>query len=449
MAVKIAIIGKPNVGKSTLFNYFCRKKIALVADQPGLTRDSKSNYASLFDLNFEIIDTAGFENKNEKLSKLINKQIEHAVLEADIIFFVTEAKSGITAYDIDFARIINKKNKDVICLVNKCEGNYLANFAKGDLYKLGFKHNCFVSAEHNLGFNELYEILTKEFKQHDFFAEHEASEKAVKIAIIGRPNVGKSTFLNNIVGDDRVIVADQAGVTRDATKIRYKHKNRDIEFIDTAGIRKKAQIKDKIEQLSVNESFRNIRLAEVVIYLIDAMELKFIKQDLNLIKYIFNEGRVVLIALNKWDLMRKSDQLTLQELQKEISLELDVVSDYPLIKITALNKKDILKCLDQALIDYEKWNRRIPTAQLNNVLQEIVMNHQPKLHKGKQVRIKYITQAKSRPPTFYLNCNFSNGLTDDYLRYIRKNLAEYFDLDNIPVRIKILKNRNPYDSSAK
>lgn len=443
MPVKIAIVGKPNVGKSTLFNYFVNKKLALALNVKGLTRDRQTAKASLFDFEFEITDTAGFENEH-KLSAQIKEQIMYAVAEADILFFVVDGREGITSYDLELSRLLLKNAKNVICLVNKCEGNTALYLDKGGIYKLGFKDICYVSAEHNLGFADLYEKVIELKNKLNITVEEEPSEKPIKIAVIGKPNAGKSTFINSLLGQDRVLASDLAGTTRDAIKIRTKIEDKFIEIVDTAGIRKKSQIRDEVEQLAVSEAFRAVRLAEIVIYLIDATSSKFIKQDLALIKHAFNEGRVVIVALNKWDVMKDSGEFSLTELQKSINLELDVVSDYPVCKMSALRRKDTVSVLKQALKLYEKWNRRVKSAELNREFAHIVSKHQPKLHKGKAVRLKYITQGKTRPPTFYINCNMTDGVTDDYLRYVRKQLQSVFDLDHIAIRINLTKSKNPY-----
>ena len=446
MLPKIVIVGRANVGKSTIFNKLLRKQKAIVFDKAGVTRDFNEEICQIIDNKCKLIDTGGFENiKNSEIQKEIQKQINYATNNADLCLFVVDARKGITAIDSEFAKIIRKKSLNTILLLNKAENIELQDLHLDEIHKLGFKDFLLFSAEHNIGFIDLYELITEKIDFGFYNYDNNGDDKPIKLSIIGRPNVGKSTFINNLLGEDRLITMDQPGITRDNIQIPFNYKNIKLELIDTAGIRKKSVLTEEIEKFSVEKSFKTIRLSHIVIFLIDATESHFVKQDLSLIKHCIDEGRVVLVAINKWDLIKKSDKLTIEELENLIKLELDYYKNSNLLKISALNNKEVKIVIDKAISLYEKWNLRIPTNKLNSLLEYLISNNPPKLYKGKPIKIKYITQVKSRPPTFMINCNYPDQLGESYIRYIRNSIQEIYEFENVPIRIKKNKNKNPYN----
>ena len=442
----IAIIGRTNVGKSTIFNKIAKKKLAITSNEPGVTRDRNESVCAILDKKFNLVDTAGYEKTGTNYHKDILEQIDYATSHADLCLFVIDAKIGVTALDKEFASLIRKKNLKTILVLNKAENLSYTDIYLDDILKLGFQDYTLFSAEHNIGFIDLYELIIKQINFNDFDeTTEELDEKLIKLAIIGRPNVGKSTFINTLIDENRLVTADEPGVTRDPIKVNFEFRDQRYQLIDTAGIRRKLTDKEKIEKFSVDESYRTIRLSHVIIFLIDATSHHFVKQDLALIKHCIDEGRVVLVVINKWDLMQKSDLLTLEELENNISLELDHIKSDSLHKITALNKKDVENVMKRVVSLYKKWNYRITTSKLNNLLNDLVAMHPPKLYKGKPIKLKYITQAKSRPPTFMINCNHPEKLGDDYVRYLKNSTSDILGMENIPIRVKLVKSRNPYD----
>ncbi len=442
----IAIIGRTNVGKSTIFNKIAKKKLAITSNEPGVTRDRNESVCTILDKKFNLVDTAGYEKTGTNYHKDILEQIDYATSYADLCLFVIDAKIGVTALDKEFASLIRKKNLKTILVLNKAENISYTDIYLDDILKLGFKDYTLFSAEHNIGFIDLYELIIKQINFNDFDETSEdLDEKLIKLAIIGRPNVGKSTFINTLIDENRLVTADEPGVTRDPIKVNFEFRDQRYQLIDTAGIRRKLTDKEKIEKFSVDESYRTIRLSHVIIFLIDATSHHFVKQDLALIKHCIDEGRVVLVVINKWDLMQKSDLLTFEELENNISLELDHIKSDSLHKITALNKQDVENVMKRVVSLYKKWNYRITTSKLNNLLNDLVAMHPPKLYKGKPIKLKYITQAKSRPPTFMINCNYPEKLGDDYVRYLKNSTSDILGMENIPIRVKLVKSRNPYD----
>ncbi|MBL6784953.1 MAG: ribosome biogenesis GTPase Der [Rickettsiales bacterium] len=446
MYPKIAIIGRTNVGKSTIFNKLIKKKLAITSNTPGVTRDRNESDCQILDRKFTLIDTAGYETEGTDYHQNIIEQIHFATKHSDLCLFVIDVKIGVTTLDREFAQLIRKKNLKTILILNKAENLSFSDIYLDDIYKLGFKNYILFSAEHNQGFIDLYEMINQEIDFSDYEQdENDDDDQSIKLAIIGRPNVGKSTFINTLIGEKRLVTADQPGVTRDSIKVNFDFQNQKYQLIDTAGIRRKLTDKEKIEKFSVDESYRTIRLSHVIIFLIDATCYQFVKQDLALIKHCIEEGRVVLVAINKWDLMQKCDLVTYEELENHIHLELDHIKSHNLLKISALQKSDVEKVMRQVVNLYKKWNYRVSTGQLNNLLRDLVIMHPPKLYKGKPIKLKYITQAKARPPTFVVNCNYPEKLGDDYIRYLKNSTSDILGFDNIPIRLKLKKSKNPYE----
>lgn len=447
---KIAIIGRPNVGKSTLFNKLVGKAFAITDDTPGVTRDRKEARAKLGPLEFMAIDTAGLENNisDKSLEKRMVEQTEIAVDDADLCLFVVDGKEGVTNQDFHFAQWLKKMDKKTILLVNKCENLNEASFEK-EYYKLGFGKPTAISAEHKLGFGDLYEKIEPEIEEYEknfaqLEVEEEDEEKSLlQIAIVGRPNAGKSTFLNKILGEDRLITGPEAGITRDAIAIDHEINGKKIRFIDTAGIRKKASITQKLEKLSALDSFRAIRFAQVVILLIDANS-PLDHQDKALAGEILREGRGLVFGINKIDSVKGDKETFMRELRKDILAALPGIDGAPILGISSKTGYNVDKILEFALQTYEQWQTYIQTNKLHDWLKGAEQIHAPKLYKGKAIKLKYATQIKKRPPTFAVFTNHIKPLEGAYQQYLANSLREYFNLNLTPIRLVLRKSENPF-----
>jgi len=467
----LALVGRPNVGKSTLFNRFAGKKLAIVDNTPGVTRDWREAEGWLFDQQLRIIDTAGLEeNFDNSIEGRMRQQTEAALEQADAILFMVDGRSGITPLDEHFAAFLRKQNKPVVLVVNKCENQRAADAGIAEAYGLGLGEPYAISAEHNVGMDEIYNALKPhipaEFADDEdenednlridedalddlegdtnfeFKQAEDNPETPLKIAIVGRPNVGKSTLLNSIVDDQRVMTGPEAGITRDAIAVDWEYKDRKFKLVDTAGMRRKAHVQDKIEKMSVEDSMRAIRLAQVVIMVIDANQ-PLEKQDLQIAEHIINEGRAIVIAVNKWDSIKNRDD-TLEDIKWLMENSLAQIKDLPYQTISAKNGKNINKLLDRALETYEYWNKRIPTAGLNNWLAMMESRNPAPLISGRSNRLKYITQIKTRPPTFALWMSRPEKLADSYRRFIINGLRKDYKIPGVPIRLLIRKSKNPY-----
>lgn len=448
---KIAIIGRPNVGKSTLFNKLVGKKIAITDDAPGITRDRKESMGSLGPLQFMVIDTAGLEHKiNEKsLEKRMVEQTELAVIDADLCLFVVDSKAGIINEDDYFAKWLRKIEKKTILIANKCENLNEDNFFDNEYYKLGFGKPVAVSAEHKLGFNDLYDAIAPEIEKYEENfdeAKIEDEKSDLQIAIVGRPNAGKSTLLNKILGYDRLIVGPEAGITRDAIAIGFEYQGTKIRFIDTAGIRKKTHIIDTVEKYSVSESFRAIRFAQVVILMIDSNSL-LDHQDMALAGEILREGRGLVFAINKIDEVKGDKEVFMKKVRTQIQDLFSEVNGTAIVGISAQTGYNVEKCLQFALETYKQWQTYIPTSKLIEWLKMATLTHAPKLHKGREVKLKYATQIKKRPPTIAIFTNHIKPLEGAYQRYLSNNFRSFFNLDLTPIRIAFRKSDNPYENN--
>ncbi len=455
----VAIIGRPNVGKSTLFNRLVGKRHAIVDDRPGVTRDRREGFAIVAGSKFKVIDTAGLENaKKDSLEERMMQQTKIAVDESNLLLFVVDGRAGIVEEDRFFAKWIRKQNKPVLLLVNKCEGS------KGqqgyfEALNLGFSETLMVSAEHNEGMSDLYqEILSHEDVYNktdnakyidDLTIDLDSrNDKALQFTIIGRPNTGKSTFINKILGKDRVLVGPEAGITRDSIAIELNYKGCDIKLIDTAGIRRKANITEKLEQLSVDDSLRALTFAHVAVLMIDAT-IPLEKQDLSIAEIVINEGRALVIALNKWDLIENKKE-TLEEIEHQVNRHLSLVVGVPVITISALKGQNVKNILDACLDAYEMWNKRFSTSKMNEWLKQAEQKNIPPLSSNKRrIRLKYITQGNTRPPTFTLFVNYPQDLPDSYRRYLINDLRTTFDLKGVPIRMMLRKSENPYANKNK
>lgn len=453
---KIAIIGCPNVGKSTLYNCLTKTKHAIVDEKPGITRDRREGDAYLSDIEFKLVDTPGLENtKKKELETEMLYQAEQAISDADVCLFLLDARLGITAMDKFFAGWLRKKDKKVILVLNKYESDrFYHNYEEA--LKTGFQYTVAISAAHRQGLADLYENILpfyEEYKKKLSEAENTneetlANKQAIQIAIVGRPNTGKSTFINNLLKQKRVIVSSESGTTRDSVSIDWEFKGNKIRLIDTAGMRKRSNIHDKIEKLSVSDSLRAIRYTHIALVMIDITEV-LEKQDLSIIKKLSDEGRAVVICLNKWDLiLNKDKKSTLKMINEKIESLLPDLRGIQVITISALKNINISEAIINCLDTYKIWNKRITTAKLNEWLKYAVDKHTPPLGKNKKrIKFKYITQGNIRPPTFTLFMNNPKDLPGSYSGYLINNLRKAFSLEAVPIRLMLRKSSNPYSDN--
>ncbi len=444
---RIAILGRPNVGKSTLFNRLVGKRMAIVHDEPGVTRDWREAPAKLSGLRFSIIDTAGLEGfENFHLKGQIDAQTQKILDACDLILFVIDGREGVTSSDQVLAQKARLTQKPVLLLINKCEGG-LAKEAVLESYQLGFEDPIPFSAEHGEGLGLLYDQL-RPYIDADLEAEENFErdrEVPLKIAIVGRPNVGKSTLINTLIGEERLLTGDQPGVTRDAIRVPFIYQGKKLLLADTAGLRRKARIEESLEKASTSSTLEAIRYAQVVILVVDALE-PLNKQDLTIASLVVREGRALVIALNKWD---QADHSILPDLKHRLESALSQVSGVPFIPLSALKNKNIDKLMSAVMQMEEAWNKRITTAALNRWLTDVEAHHPPPIVKGSRIRLKYITQVKTRPPTFSLFLSKASELPNSYVRYLEKKLRDDFNLMGVPLRLQLRQGKNPYDARKK
>ncbi len=448
MSLKIAIIGRPNVGKSTLFNRLAGRKIAIVHDQPGVTRDRREAPAKLRDLDLRIIDTAGYEYSNEdNLESRMWEQTKRAIDEADVCLFLFDARAGLQPYDEHFADILRQSGKPVVLLANKCESKAQEDGIH-EAYKLGLGQPIPFSAEHGLGTNDLYEALklldkkTPKSVSDTDNSDEEAPERPLQLAIVGRPNVGKSTLVNALLKDERMLTGPEAGVTRDAITSEWAWQGRKVNLVDTAGLRRQSRVADSLEKMSAASTKHAAFMAQVVVLVLDA-DAVLEKQDLTIARKVIEEGRALVIAVNKWDIANRKEAL--DQLNYKLKTSLTQVEGVPTVTISALKGEGLDKLMRAVFKIYDRWNSRIPTAPLNQWFADMIDNYPPPLGKNKRrIKLRYITQAKSRPPSFYIFSSNPEGLPESYLRYLVNNLRETFDLGGIPIRMTVRKTGNPY-----
>jgi GTP-binding protein len=473
MAFTAAIIGRPNVGKSTLFNRLAGRRLALVDDTPGVTRDRRVHPAHLFDLDFEVIDTAGFEDAApETLAGRMRAQTEIAIRDADLILFMVDARAGLLPDDKTFAGIVRRSGKPVVLVANKAEARG-ASAGLIEAWELGLGEPVPISAEHGEGMPDLREAIIAALGEERAFADDEAMESAapsealigedvdpdaeeepaydegkpLRIAVVGRPNAGKSTLINALIGEERLLTGPEAGITRDSISVDWDWRGRRIRLFDTAGMRRKARVQEKLEKLSVADALRAIRFAEVVVIVLDAT-IPFEKQDLQIADLVVREGRAPVIAFSKWDLIEEP-QRALADLREKTERLLPQARGIQAVPVSAETGRGLDRLMEAVVRTHRVWNRRVPTGRLNRWLEGILAHHPPPAVAGRRLRIKYVTQAKTRPPGFVVSCSRPQAMPQSYVRYLANSLREAFDMPGVPIRLVLRGSDNPFAGRAK
>ena len=480
MTVLVAIVGRPNVGKSTLFNRLVGRKIALVDDTPGVTRDRREAEGHIADLKFRILDTAGYEDRTDgSLEDRMRQQTEMAIREADVILFMIDARAGVTPLDERFAQVLRKAGKEVHLIANKAEGK-AAEPGLMEAYQLGFGEPVALSAEHGLGLADLHAIVSAAVdRQEAAKAEAQGEVPAeldllpevdialpeddgsteegpalrwnpsryLNVAVVGRPNAGKSTLINTMVGADRLLTGPEAGITRDSILVPWEWKGRVINLVDTAGIRRKARVQEKLEKLAVGDSLRSIQYAEIVVLLLDAT-IPFEKQDLALADLVEREGRGIVIAVNKWDLIEDKN-VALASIREQCERLLPQLRGVPLVTLSGLTGRNIDRLMDAIFAAEQAWNTHISTAKLNRWLYAMTESHPPPAVSGRRLKLRYMTQARMRPPSFIVFSSRPEAVPASYQRYLVNGLREAFNMPGTPIRLWLRGGKNPYADEGK
>ncbi len=470
MTCKIAIVGRPNVGKSTLFNRLVGKKLAIVHDTPGVTRDWQEAPANLHGMKFNAIDTAGLDDgKGDKLSQRMSQKSLSALDQADLIFFVVDGKSDLQTEDRNIANNLRKRDKPVFLLINKCENKTDEDLT--EFYRLGFDPTIPIAAAHGMGMDQVSAYLQDYIapaiavkKEQEFvdakpqskrrmkkesepempeIPEKDPNDAILKIAIVGKPNAGKSTLVNQLLGHERLLTGPEAGITRDAIAVPFEWHGRKIQLVDTAGLRKKARVVETLEQMATADTIDALNMAEVVVLVLDVSQ-GITRQDLTIADLASNEGRAVVVVINKWDLVTEKSE-TKTSVEDIIAKSLPQISDVPILYVSALEGKNLNKVVQAVFEVHEYWNKRISTGKLNSWLKRTVESYAPPMVKGKRLKLRYATQIKTRPPTFVLFVNSTYDMPDSYLRYLTNRMRTEFEMPGIPIRIYMRKGENPYD----
>ncbi len=447
MSFTVAIVGRPNVGKSTLFNRLVGRRLALVDDRPGVTRDRREGDAQLGDLTFKVIDTAGLERaERDSLTARMQTHTAAAIAQADAVLFLIDARAGTTAPDRVFADVVRKSGKRAILVANKSEGR-AGEAGALEAYALGLGDPIAISAEHGEGLAELYEALRAALPRQVAEPTHEGEPRAepdqpIRIAIVGRPNTGKSTLINRLLGEERLVTGPEAGITRDAIAIELNWRGRRFRVHDTAGLRRRSRISEKLEKLSVADALNAIRFAEVAIVLVDA-QAPFEEQDIRIADLVEREGRAIVIAVNKWDLV-SAEPGAMGRLRNTIDRLLPQIKGVGVAVLSAKTGRGLDRLMETVVEAHAVWNRRVPTAALNRFLAAATSANPPPALRGRRLRLDYLTQPKSRPPTFVLFGSRTSALPDAYRRYLVNELRERFDLPGTPIRLTLRTKANPY-----
>jgi GTP-binding protein len=449
MNFTVAIVGRPNVGKSTLFNRLAGKRRAIVDDTPGVTRDRREGIAHLGDLTFTIIDTAGFEEAApETLSGRMRAQTETAVGMADAIMFMIDARAGLMPTDRAFAEVVRRAGKPTILIANKSEGR--AGDAGGyEAFALGLGTPVLISAEHNEGLADLYDALRAALPEQTAVAAEEddgEKEHPIRVAVIGRPNVGKSTMINRLLGEERLLTGPEAGITRDTIAVPLTWNGNKFLVHDTAGMRRRARVDDKIEKMSVGDALESIRFADVVIVLMDNAQA-FDEQDLRLVDFAEREGRAIVIGFNKWDL-EEGGQGMITKLRDETDRMLPQVRGVPVIALSGLTGFGLDRLMDSVIEAHHVWNKRVTTNALNRWFEDAINANPPPAVSGRRLKLNYMTQAKARPPSFVVFCTRADAVPESYTRYLVNGLREAFDMPGTPIRLMLREKKNPFAHKA-
>ncbi len=442
MALKVAIVGRPNVGKSTLFNRLVGKRLALVDDRPGVTRDRRYADGNIGDMDLTLIDTAGYEDiTDDSLESRMREQTEAAIEDADLLLFMMDAREGVTSLDEIFADRLRRQHKPVILLANKSESRESGG-GIGEAYSLGFGEPVAISAEHGEGMADLYAAIVA--ASADIFIEEvDEPDKPIRIAIIGRPNAGKSTLINRLIGEDRMLTGPEAGITRDSISVDWEYEGQNIRLVDTAGMRRKARVQEKLEKLSVADTIRAITFAEVVVLVMDKDDA-FDTQDLQLADLVEREGRALVYVAAKWDL-EESPQAKLAKLSQTAEDKLPQLKGSPFVALSSHSGRGVERLMPAVLQAHATWSVKVKTKDLNDWLSMATQRHPPPAVDGKRIKPKYMAQTKARPPTFVLMASRAEAMPEQYKRYLVNNLRESFDLPGTPIRLIVKSgSENPY-----